>query len=195
MPVLQNIKGKEVILASKSPRRHLLLRELGIDFKIVENHDVEEDYPSDLKPEEIPVYLAKKKPKEFSGKLKQNTILITADTIVWCEGSMLNKPRDREDACRILKKLSGNKHTVITGVCITSPDKEVSFHATTDVYFASLTEGEIDHYLKEYQPYDKAGAYGIQEWIGYIGIEKIDGSYFNVMGLPIQKLYRELKKF
>jgi septum formation protein len=195
LPVLENIMGKKVILASKSPRRHFLLKELGIDFQIAENHDVEEDYPSDLKPDEIPVYLAKKKAKEFSGKLEQNTILITADTIVWCEQSILNKPKNREDACRILKKLSGNKHTVITGVCITSLKKEVCFHATTDVYFASLTEEEIEHYLKEYRPYDKAGAYGIQEWIGYIGIEKINGSYFNVMGLPIQKLYRELKNF
>jgi len=122
-------------------------------------------------------------------------ILITADTIVWCDGSVLNKPTDREDAYGILKKLSGNKHTVVTGVCILSLNKEVSFYATTDVYFASLTEEEIDHYLQEYKPYDKAGAYGIQEWVGYIGIEKIDGSYFNVMGLPIQKLYRELKNF
>jgi len=195
LSILENIKGKKVILASKSPRRHFLLGELGIDFEIVENHDVEEEYPPDMKPEEIPVYLARKKAAEFSGTLSQDTILITADTIVWCDGSVLNKPTDREDACRILKKLSGNKHTVVTGVCILSLDKEVSFYATTDVYFASLTEEEIDHYLQEYKPYDKAGAYGIQEWIGYIGIEKIDGSYFNVMGLPIQKLYRELKIF
>jgi septum formation protein len=193
--MLENIKGKKVILASKSPRRHFLLGELGIDFEIAENHEVEEEYPPDMIPEEIPVYLARKKAEEFSGTLSQDTILITADTIVWCDGSVLNKPTDREDAFRILKKLSGNKHTVVTGVCILSLDKEVSFYATTDVYFAALTEEEIDHYLKEYKPYDKAGAYGIQEWIGYIGIEKIDGSYFNVMGLPIQKLYRELKNF
>lgn len=192
--MLENIKGKKVILASKSPRRHFLLGELGIDFDIVENHDVAEDYPPNMTPEEIPVYLAKKKATEFSGTLGSDTILITADTIVWCDGRVLNKPEDREDAVRILKRLSGNKHTVYTGVCILSGNKEVSFFAKTDVYFASLTDKEIDHYLKEYKPYDKAGAYGIQEWIGYIGIEKIDGSYFNVMGLPVQKLYRELKK-
>ncbi len=195
MAILENIKGKKVILASKSPRRHFLLGELGIDFEIVENHDVEEDFPPDMKPEEIPVYLAKKKAAAFSGTLNPETILITADTIVWCQGKVLNKPRDREDASRILRKLSGNLHTVFTGVCVKSLSKEVTFYATTDVYFACLTEQEIDHYLKEYKPYDKAGAYGIQEWIGYIGIEKIDGSYFNVMGLPIQKLYQELKKF
>ena len=193
--MLENIKGKKVILASKSPRRHFLLGKLGIDFEIVENHDVEEDFPPDMKPEEIPVYLSKKKAAAFSGRLNPETILITADTIVWCQGKVLNKPRDREDASRILRRLSGNIHTVVTGVCVRSLNKEVTFHATTDVYFASLTEEEIDHYLKEYKPYDKAGAYGIQEWIGYIGIEKIDGSYFNVMGLPIQKLYHELKKF
>ncbi len=193
--MLENIKGKKVILASKSPRRHFLLGELGLDFEIVENHDVEEDYPPDMQPEEITVYLAKKKAAEFSGIISQDTLLITADTIVWCEGSILNKPRDREDAFRILKKLSGNRHTVFTGVCIRSPQKVVTFYATTDVYFSTLAEEEIEHYLKEYKPYDKAGAYGIQEWIGYIGIEKIDGSYFNVMGLPIQKLYQELKKF
>ncbi len=193
--MLQNVKGKKVILASKSPRRHFLLGELGIDFEIVENHDVDEDYPLDMKPEKIPVYLAKKKAAGFSGILSNDSILITADTIVWCKGKVLSKPEDKEDAFRILKKLSGNKHTVITGVCIKSLSKEVTFIATTDVYFATLTEEEIDHYLEEYKPYDKAGAYGIQEWIGYIGIEKINGSYFNVMGLPIQKLYHELKKF
>ena len=184
-----------MILASKSPRRHLLLGELGIEYEIVENHEVKEEYPDNLKPEDIPVYLAKKKAAEFSGILNKESILITADTIVWCEGHVINKPVDKEDAWRILDRLSGNMHTVITGVCITSLDKEVSFFATTDVYFSTLTKEEIDHYLKEYRPYDKAGAYGIQEWIGYIGIEKIDGSYFNVMGLPIQKLYRELKNF
>lgn len=195
MPILENIRGKKVILASKSPRRHLLLGELGIEYEIVENHEVKEEYPDNLKPEDIPVYLAKKKAAEFSGILNKESILITADTIVWCEGHVINKPVDKEDAWRILDRLSGNMHTVITGVCITSLDKEVSFFATTDVYFSTLTKEEIDHYLKEYRPYDKAGAYGIQEWIGYIGIEKIDGSYFNVMGLPIQKLYRELKNF
>lgn len=192
---LENIRGKKLILASKSPRRQFLLKGLGIDFEIVENHDLEEHYPPDLNPEEIPVYLARKKAAEYSGELRNDTILITADTIVWCNGGVLNKPRDEKDAHRILNKLSGNMHTVITGVCLKSPDREITFYATTDVYFASLSEKEIAYYLQNFKPYDKAGAYGIQEWIGYIGIEKINGSYFNVMGLPIQKLYQELKKF
>ena len=195
MPLLENIREKRVILASKSPRRHNLLRGIGIDFEIVENHDLEEDYPPGLNPEEIPVYLAKKKAAYFSGEIGPETLFITADTIVWCDGDVINKPKDKEDAYRILEKLSGNKHTVITGVCIRSQEKEVVFHATTDVFFSSLTREEIQHYLAEYKPYDKAGAYGIQEWIGYIGIEKINGSYFNVMGLPIQRLYTELKNF
>lgn len=195
MPVLENIREKQVILASKSPRRHNLLRGIGIDFEIVENHDLEEDYPAGLEPEEIPVYLAKKKAASSNREIGPDTLLITADTIVWCDGDILNKPKDKEDARRILSKLSGNKHTVITGVCIRSQKKEVVFHATTDVFFSSLTAEEIEHYLVEYEPYDKAGAYGIQEWIGYIGIEKINGSYFNVMGLPIQRLYTELKNF
>jgi septum formation protein len=193
--VLENIKKKQVVLASKSPRRHNLLRGIGIEFDIAENHDLEEDYPSGLGPDEIPVYLAKKKAENYQGEFKEDTLLITADTIVWCNGEVLNKPRDKNDAVGILKKLSGNKHTVVTGVCIRTLEKEVTFHATTDVYFATLSENEIEHYLAEYKPYDKAGAYGIQEWIGYIGIEKINGSYFNVMGLPIQRLYTELKHF
>jgi septum formation protein len=195
LSVLHNIKGKQVILASKSPRRHHLLKGIGIDFSIRENNDVEESYPDSLSAEEIPVYLAKKKASFYTGEMTSDTLLITADTIVWCDGSVLNKPKDKKDAQEILTRLSGNKHTVITGVCIRSTEKEVAFFAETDVYFAHLSDEEIEHYLMEFKPYDKAGAYGIQEWIGYIGIEKIDGSYFNVMGLPIQKLYTELKNF
>ena len=195
MSVLQNIKGKQVILASKSPRRHQLLKGIGIDFKIIENSDIEESYPDGLSPEEIPVYLAKKKAAYHVSEMASDTLLITADTIVCCDGNVLNKPIDKKDAQEILNKLSGNKHTVITGVCIRSIEKEVVFYAETDVYFANLSDEEIEHYLLECKPYDKAGAYGIQEWIGYIGIEKIVGSYFNVMGLPIQRLYTELKNF
>lgn len=184
-----------MILASRSPRRKHLLKELGFTFDVIPYSDVDEDYPPELKPDQIPVYLARKKASGFSEDLDQNTILITADTIVWYDNRVLDKPKDEADAYRILKKLSGNMHTVITGVCLKSAEKEVAFSETTNVYFASLNDKEIDYYLKKFQPYDKAGAYGIQEWIGYIGIEKIEGSYFNVMGLPVQKLYVELKRF
>lgn len=192
---MENINTKKVILASRSPRRQYLLKGLGIEFEVWVKNDVDEQYPSHLSYEEIPVFLARRKAQIFADKLKNNHLLITADTIVWCEEQVLDKPKDFHDAREILIKLSGNKHLVITGVCIKTLEKEVAFFASTDVYFSNLTNQEIEYYLDKYKPYDKAGAYGIQEWIGYIGIEKIEGSYFNVMGLPIQRLYTELKRF
>jgi septum formation protein len=192
---LENISKKKVILASRSPRRQFLLKGLGIDFEVWANNDIDEQFPPQLTREEIPVYLASQKAHIFINKLEDNHLLITADTIVWFEEQVLDKPENFQDAKRILKKLSGNKHVVITGVCIKTLYKEVTFYVSTNVYFSILSEHEIEYYLRKYKPYDKAGAYGIQEWIGYIGIEKIDGSYFNVMGLPVQRLYSELKRF
>jgi len=193
--VLENLKGKKILLASKSPRRYYLLKELGIEFEQVDNFQDDEFYPEELHFEEIPVFLAKKKADKFNELLDENCILITADTIVWCKNSVLNKPDSFDEAYQMLRDLSDNKHTVITGVCLRSAKKEITFVATTDVYFTKLTGNEIEYYISKFKPFDKAGAYGIQEWIGYIGVEKINGSYFNVMGLPIQKVYKELKKF
>lgn len=189
------LKGKRLILASKSPRRQQLLRELGVDFEVRANGDDEELYPNDLSMTEIPVYLAQHKAKSLLGNLIENEILITSDTIVWCKGQVIGKPNDEQDAFRILSLLSGNKHVVITGICISSIKKIKCFYTTTDVYFRKLTDEEIWYYIKNFKPFDKAGAYGIQEWIGFIGVERIDGSYFNVMGLPIQQLYTELQDF
>ena len=172
-----------------------MLKGLGIEFEVWVKNDIDEQYPSYLSCEEIPVFLARQKAQIFADKLKNNHLLITADTIVWYEEKVLDKPKDFQGAREILNKLSGEKHMVITGVCIKTLEKEVAFFASTDVYFSNLTNQEIEYYLDKYKPYDKAGAYGIQEWIGYIGIAKIEGSYFNVMGLPIQRLYTELKKF
>lgn len=181
-----------VILASKSPRRQNLLKELGLNFTIT-TKPVAEVYPHNLKKQEIPVYLAKLKASAFTN-LNYNDLLITADTIVWVDNHILEKPKNYNDAFDMLKTLSDNKHTVYTGVCLKRDHTEKTFWAETDVFFRPLEDEEIAYYLNNYKPYDKAGAYGIQEWIGYVGIEKIKGSYFNVMGLPIQKLYDELKK-
>lgn len=190
---LNVLKNYNIILASKSPRRQNLLHELGIDFTI-KTRSVDELYPAELKKQDIPVYLAKLKADAFND-LSKNDLLITADTIVWVNDHILEKPKDYQDAFQMLKTLSNNKHTVYTGVCLKSMASEKSFWAETDVFFRKLDDEEIAYYLENYKPYDKAGSYGIQEWIGYIAIEKINGSYFNVMGLPIQKLYDELKKY
>ncbi len=190
---IPNIENYKFILASQSPRRQYLLKEIGLEFDVKHKH-IEETYPDNLKEEEIPLFLAKKKAGEFNNLL-ENEILITADTIVWMRDKVLKKPVDKEDAMRILNELSGKCHQVYSGVCIKSRDKEVLFSSCTDVYFKKLTYTELDYYIDRYEPYDKAGAYGIQEWIGYIGVEKINGSYFNVVGLPIQKLYTELDDF
>ena len=183
-----------IILASKSPRRQYLLRELGIQF-VIETKDVDESFPAHLQGEEIPLYLCHKKADAFDGKLKEDTILITADTIVWINGHVLNKPADAEEARTMLRELSGNRHEVYTGVCLKSANKKMAFAVKTAVYFKELSEGEIEFYVSTYKPFDKAGAYGAQEWIGYVGVERIEGSYFNVMGLPVKELYHELCNF
>lgn len=182
------------ILASKSPRRQYLLRELGIPFEL-ETKDVDESFPEHLERDEIPLFLCRKKADAFERELDEKTIVITADTIVWINGHVLNKPEDAEEAKIMLRELSGNKHEVYTGVCLKSSKKEIAFAVKTDVFFKELSEGEIDYYISTYKPFDKAGAYGAQEFIGYIGVERIEGSYFNVMGLPVKELYEELVKF
>jgi septum formation protein len=192
--LLENLKSYEIILASKSPRRQQLLTDLGIKFR-VQPMDIPEVFPDGLGMTEVPVYLAELKAEAFRPFLENHQLIITADTIVWLDGEVLNKPADYTDGFRMLRNLSGKKHQVVTGVCLLSPEKKVSFYASTDVWFKELSDEEIHHYLEHYKPYDKAGAYGIQEWIGYIGIYHIEGSFFNVMGLPVQSLYEHLKAF
>lgn len=182
------------ILASKSPRRNQLLQSLGIKFQVMVK-DVEENYPKNLIKEEIPVFLAELKAKPFLLEAKENDLIITADTIVYFKGKVLGKPKDSIDAFQMLQQLSGKEHQVITGVCLTAQHKQKSFHSISNVQFKNLTDSEIEYYVSEFQPYDKAGAYGIQEWIGSVGITHIEGSFYNVMGLPIQKLYEEIQKF
>ena len=192
--MLSHLNNYTIILASQSPRRQELLRGLNIPFE-VQQIDVEETYPSQMVGVDIPMYLAEKKADAYSDRMDENTLLITADTIVWHEGGVFGKPVDKEDATRMLKALSGKTHQVITGVCISTLSKRRTFHVISEVRFARLAPEEIEYYLQNFQPYDKAGAYGVQEWIGYIGVEYIEGSYFNVMGLPVQRLYSELKRW
>ncbi len=189
------LKGYRLILASQSPRRKQLLAGLDIDFEVLVRPEVEESFPEGLSLHQIPVFLAEHKASHYTDLLSPVTILITADTIVWHRNRVVGKPADREEAFRILQELSGEMHEVVTGVCICSAQKKVLFSSHSKVYFHSLTDEEIGYYIGNYRPFDKAGAYGIQEWIGYIGIEKIEGSFYNVMGLPIQMLYHELQDF
>jgi septum formation protein len=193
--MLENIlQNKKVVLASKSPRRQQLLKELGIAFEI-RTKETDENFDENLKREEIPLYLCRHKANAFKGEIAKDEILLTADTVVWIKGQVLNKPENEDHARVMLQSLSGNMHEVITGVCIKSQQQEKVFHCVTKVYFKTLSDQEITYYLNKYQPYDKAGAYGIQEWIGYVGIEKIEGSYYNVMGFPIKEVYDALINF
>ncbi len=195
MEASKNVKpGYKILLASASPRRRELIAQLGFDYSIVKAPDTDEIVPEDLYREDIAIHLAKEKSESFTN-LKDDEILVTADTIVWIDGKVLGKPIDYSDAFEMLSLLSGKEHYVITGVCLRSTKKTVTFHAETMVRFAKLSDDEIRFYINNDKPYDKAGAYGIQEWIGKIGVEHIEGSYYNVVGLPVQKLYRELIKF
>lgn len=191
--VLDNLKKYRIILASNSPRRKELLGGLGIDYEVKVLPGIDESYPESLKGEEIPVYIASEKAAAYRAVMQENDLIITADTIVYLDGEVLGKPRDAADAARMLRLLSGKTHQVITGVCITTQAFQKSFAAVTEVTFDILSEEEIDYYVSKYAPMDKAGSYGIQEWIGFIGVTGMKGSYFNVMGLPVQRLYRELK--
>lgn len=192
--MLSHLNCYNIILASLSPRREELLRGLNIPFE-VKVIDIEETYPSQLVGVDIPMYLAEKKADVYLESMDENTLLITADTIVWHEGRVFGKPKDKAEATKMLNSLSGKTHQVITGVCISTLSRRKTFHVISEVRFARLLPDEIEYYLQNFQPYDKAGSYGIQEWIGYIGVEHIEGSYFNVMGLPIQRLYSELKRW
>ncbi|MBU0489458.1 MAG: septum formation protein Maf [Bacteroidetes bacterium] len=192
--MFEHLEDYRIILGSKSPRRQMLLRGLDIDFEVVVR-ETDENYPDSLTGKEIAEYLAKKKSEAFAPDCENaKTLVITADTIVCLNGETINKPVDREDAIRMLKKLSGNCHEVFTGVCIRTKTMVKSFVSESKVYFTNLTEQEICYYVDKYKPYDKAGSYGIQEWIGYVGIQYIEGSYFNVMGLPTRAVYKALKE-
>jgi len=193
--MLENLSKYKIVLASNSPRRHELLAGLDIDFEVKTIPGIEESFPETLRKEEIPVYIAKQKAYAYQKYLKENTLLITADTIVWLEGIVYGKPENEQDAKTMLQILSGKTHEVITGVCLTGLNKQQAFHVSSQVKFAELHEDEIDYYVRNYKPYDKAGSYGVQEWIGYIGVEKIDGSFYNVMGLPVRVLYTHLKEW
>lgn len=182
------------ILASKSPRRQELLHLLGMDFS-VKVFDVEENFPTGLTKYEIPEFLARLKAEPILPELERNDLLITADTIVYLNGEVLGKPGNYDEAAEMLRKLSNKEHQVISGVCLTSLSKQTTFHAQTNVQFKKMKQAEIDFYIKSFKPYDKAGAYGIQEWIGLVGITHIEGSFYNVMGLPVQQLYEEILKF
>ncbi|HEX7410860.1 MAG TPA: Maf family nucleotide pyrophosphatase [Bacteroidales bacterium] len=187
--------GYNFILASKSPRRQYLLNELGLHYTILA-HEIDEVYPDSLKRGEIALYLSSLKADAFSkDELGDDSILITADTIVWMDDRCIGKPENEDDAIRMLASLSGRMHSVYTGICLQSAGKRRLFEVRTDVYFRLLLPEEIEHYVKEFKPLDKAGAYGIQEWIGIIGVSHIDGCYFNVMGLPVQRLYEEIGLF
>ena len=193
--MLSHLKKYEILLASNSPRRRELLAGLDIDYRVTALPEVDESYPDTLSGEEIPLYISQEKAAAYRRFMKDNTLLITADTIVWLDGKVYGKPRDIADAKAMLQALSGKTHTVITGVTLTSLQKQISFAVSTEVTIAALDDDEIDYYVEKYRPLDKAGAYGVQEWIGYIGVTGLKGSYYNVMGLPIQRLYTELKKF
>ena len=193
--MFNNLSNHHIILASNSPRRKELLSGLDIKYEVKLLPDIDENYPSHLVKNEIPEFLAKQKAEAYTSFLKKNTLVITADTIVWLTNKVYGKPTDKEDAKSMLRELSGKTHEVITGVCITGLNKQRIFSVLSEVSFVQISEEEINYYVEKYAPLDKAGAYGVQEWIGYIGVENIRGSYFNVMGLPVQRLYQELKRW
>ena len=182
----------KIILASNSPRRRELLAGLGLDFEVRVLQGVDERYPETLPVDDVAEYIAAEKAAAYRSVMKPDELIITADTVVICDGEVLGKPVDEADACRMLRQLSGKTHHVVTGVCLTTKTAQRRFSVTTEVTFKTLTDEEIHHYVDTYRPLDKAGAYGIQEWIGYIGCTGLKGSYYNVMGLPVQRIYSEL---
>ncbi|MCW3125151.1 MAG: Septum formation protein Maf [Bacteroidetes bacterium] len=186
--------NKKIILASKSPRRSELMRMAGFEFE-VRSKDVPEIHPADTRPEDIPLILARMKASALMPEMSDNEIVIGADTIVILDGKIYEKPTDREDAINMISALCGHTHTVVTGVFFATKSKEIGFSETTKVTFNNLSQGEIAYYVDNYKPYDKAGAYACQEWIGAVAIRRFDGDYFNVVGLPINRVYEELKKF
>ena len=193
--MLENLSRFHIILASNSPRRRELLGGLGIPFEVQVLPDISESYPDNLPVEQTAQYIAEEKAAAYKTFMQPRDLVITADTVVICGQEVLGKPSDTADAWRMLRLLSGRTHQVITGVCLTTKQQQRSFSVKTDVTFKTLSDEEINYYVNTYQPMDKAGAYGIQEWIGYIGVTGLNGSYFNVMGLPVQRIYEELKQF
>lgn len=191
--MLDNLKEYHIVLASNSPRRKELLAGLGLPYEVRVLPGIDESYPDTLQGEAIPVYISQRKAEAYRGTLANNELLITADTIVWLDGRVLGKPADEAEAVAMLKALSGRRHQVITGVSLTTRSFSKSFASVSEVVFAPLDDEEIEWYVSKFRPMDKAGAYGVQEWIGFVGVENLSGSYFNVMGLPVQRLYRELK--
>ena len=191
--MLDNLEKYKVVLASNSPRRKELLSGLGIEYIIKTLPDIDESFPTTLSKEEIPAFIAVNKANAYREVMADDELIITADTIVWKDGEVLGKPVDHEDAINMLRKLSGAKHLVMTGVCLTTTNWQKDFTATTEVTFSELSDEEIEYYVDLYKPMDKAGSYGVHEWIGYVGVQSIVGSFYNVMGLPIQRLYGELK--
>lgn len=195
MTPLENLNQYTIYLASKSPRRREILEMLRLPFKIITLEGLDESYPSDLPPHDVPLFISEKKAQAYLSRLSDDALIITADTLVLCDGKIIGKPKDSEDAKRILKFLSGKTHEVATGVTISSKNKKKSFVSVSEVTFAPLSEDEIDYYVHTYHPFDKAGAYGIQEWIGAVAVSSFKGSFYNVMGLPVHSLYQELKNF
>ena len=195
MNPLDNLEKYHIILASNSPRRRELLAGLGIGFEVKTLEGIDESYPGDLDPDMISQYISQKKAEAYRSLISGNEMVITSDTIVLLDGKVYGKPADEADACRMLGELSGRTHKVITGVCINTRERSCAFHVVTEVEFAPLSSDEIEYYVTHFKPLDKAGAYGIQEWIGSVAVRAINGSFYNVMGLPVQRLYEELKSY
>jgi len=195
MLLQEKLRTRRLLLASQSPRRRELLTGSGLPYTSVPKYPCEERYPETLPADEVPLFLSRLKSEAYPEPLAPEEILLTADTVVIVGGRVLGKPCDRADAERMLHDLSGNRHTVVTGVTLRDTARIHTFGARSEVWFRRLTDEEIGYYVDTYRPYDKAGSYGVQEWIGYVAIERIDGSFYNVMGLPIQKVYTELEKF
>ena len=193
--MFDNLKKYHIILASNSPRRRELLGGLGLEFEVKVLPNIQEDYPAELPASQIAQYIASEKADAYRSMMKDDDLLITADTVVIVDDEILGKPADAADARHMLNKLSGRKHQVITGVCLVTLQERRCFSVSTDVSFKALQDEEINYYIDHYRPFDKAGAYGIQEWIGYVGVTGLEGSYFNVMGLPVQRIYSELQIF
>lgn len=193
--MLENLNKYEIVLASNSPRRKELLQRMGVNFKVRTLFGIDESYPDSLRGEDIVCYISRNKAKAYQSSMTPNELLITADTIVYVDGEVMGKPKNAEQAKEMLHKLSGETHQVITGVTIVTAKRTENFGVTSQVKFTNITDEEINFYVDNYLPFDKAGAYGIQEWIGIVAVEEIKGSYFNVVGLPVQRLYQKLKTF
>ncbi|MDA3882790.1 MAG: Maf family nucleotide pyrophosphatase [Bacteroidales bacterium] len=193
-PLQHKLASFSVVLGSKSPRRTQLLRDLGIEFEVC-SKDVDESFSNDMHVEDVPQFLAEKKFLSIAEDIDENTFLITADTVVILDNEILHKPSGIEDAWNMLRKLSGKTHKVLTGVCFGTQQKHKSFVSYSNVCMTDLSDEEVQYYIEEYKPFDKAGAYGVQEWIGFVGVESIFGSYYNIMGLPVQALYRQIMNF